>query len=524
MDGDESGWAPPRPTRVDRAADGRPSVRAAAESGPAWAGPAPGGLPSPRRRPRPVSPARAVAISYLALVVVVALIAAVGTLVQPVYGTMAPYGGTAFADVRSQPTASGWRLDLAKTLSPRTPARCIAFHAGAAGEHRELVTASLPTPNATNESAGCQVASSDAPGILTMVDPDSGTVVWTRNLSADLRTTVFSLVWHVSRAAGLVVVGIDGSRGDRLLSIDLGTGRTVSSTSVAHSDEVINFGVSGRMVLSVVPDSGGTLETYYLRRVDHLSKTIWTNSLSSTIFPEVLPDRIIIPMPNETVVIDGATGEQSRWGANLWRNQGILVMGDHVLAVTVSLGVGVAASLVLYDADGHRVWSTPAAEISALDVSRSCVLVSSSSTVTCHEKRTGKARWTAPLDGQVDRTPDGAKTDDILITKTVRAGATALVITQSDGANGHPRFSTTIPRGAGIAGEGTTTGYSLDTSAPTGGATLLAFDLDSGRTLWTLRAPDLAIWGGRLVRITANGFAEELTDGVAARGRAMLRE
>ncbi|MCU1527177.1 MAG: hypothetical protein JWP75_940 [Frondihabitans sp.] len=520
MDVDETGWVPPRPTRAE-GAPGRLS------------GPLPESMADfttsrlstettwgvPRRR---IPLARRVAFGYLALAVVIALVAVLGTVLQPVYGSMKPYGGTSFVDVRSRPTASGWSLDLARTFSRTAPARCLAFHADTVGRHREVVTATLPSPDSSAATAACGEDSPDTPGILTMLDPVTGAVVWKRDLSRDLDMTVSSLVWHASRVAGVVVVGVDGSLGDRLLSLDVDTGRTVSSAAVSQSDEVINFGVSGDLVLSVVPDSGGTLDTYYLRRVGDLSKTVWTGSLSSTIFPEMLPDRLIIPMPTETLTVDGVTGDESRWGADLWRNQGILVMGDQVLAVTVSLGVGVEASLLLYDSSGHRVWSTPAAAISALNVSRSCVLVSSSSTVTCHDKRTGVPRWTTSLNGQVNGTPDGSTTDDVVGTATVHEGATSLDVTVFDGATGQPRFTANIPRGADIVGEGTTTGYTLDSTSPAGMSTLMAFDLDSGLTLWSLTEPDLELWGGHLVQISANGVAQELTDDHSARSHAML--
>lgn len=466
---------------------------------------------------------RRLLLAYLGFVAAVAVVVVIGTAVQPTYGSLSPFGGTHYADVRTQPRPGGWSRDLGAVFAPSAPPECVVFHSQGVDERDELVTATVPTASSSGQNAECELSSPKTPGVLAMIDPTTGLVSWTTDLATELRTTVYSLVAHPSVTAGVIVVGIDGSHGDVLLALDLDTGKILSSGTAGSADEVINFAVSGELVLSVVPDSGGTLETYLLRRIDDLSKAIWTQAMSSTIFPELLPDRVVVPMPNETVVVDGGSGRVSRWGANIWRNQGVQVVGDQVLSVAIGLGVGVTSSLVLYAADGTRVWSVPANDIAALAVSRTCILVSSGDgTLSCHDRATGRTRWSSAMPGEVSGTPDGSTTDDILVTGTVRSGDETLRVTELDAASGRARFSTTIPRGATVAGQARSTGYALDSSGTDGNSRLSAFDLDTGHALWTYSASEVEVWGGRLVDITARGIARELVDGRASAEHGML--
>ncbi|BDZ51100.1 hypothetical protein GCM10025867_33410 [Frondihabitans sucicola] len=480
-------------------------------------------------RSRPVgaarrrSPALRIALAYLAGAAVTGLVVGAGAVVQPVYGSEPAFGGTAFAEVRSTPTAAGWSLPLASEFAPGVPPACVTFRAGAVDEHHELLTADLPSPSSTGQNAECEVSSPETRGRLVMVDPATGRVQWRRSLEHDLGTTVFSLVWHASASAGVVVVGVDGSKGDELLALDVRTGRTVSEVTVDDPDAVINFAVSGHLVVSAVPGTGGTVTTYTLRRTTDLDTDLWTRSISSVLLPQLLPDRFVVPLPEGTVSIDGSTGDQTPWGSDLRNLEGVRVTGDRVVAQTIPRGVGLAASVVMLDARGRTLWSRPSPAISGLSVARRCVVVSTDVVrVTCLDPASGAERWSSEIPGSVVGTPDGATTGDVESIGPVRARDRSLTLSELDGDTGHVRFQTSIPRGSDVVGQAAATGYALGTRSSDGASVLTAFDLDSGRTLWTLGRSELGVWGGHLVEITRAGVARELVDGRSGTRHDML--
>ncbi|WP_344793659.1 PQQ-binding-like beta-propeller repeat protein [Frondihabitans peucedani] len=524
MDGDGTRWAPPRPGRPsslravrDPAGSSGSALRSAAGSAAARSVRA---SPHPRRR---LSTARLVLVAYLAGAAVVALVVGGGAALQPVYGSDEPYGGTTFQEVRQSPSPSGWSVPLAEEFAPGLPTDCPGFRAGGVDARHEIVTATLPPAGSTGSDAACEVSSPSTPGHLVMIDPQTGRITWRRSLERDLGMQVFSVVWHASRSAGAVVVGVAGSRGDYLLSLDTATGRTVSSTRVDAPDDAINFAVSGRLVVSVAPDIGGAVNTYSLRRIDRLGDRLWSRSISSVLFPQLLPDRLVVPLPDRTVSVDGATGAETAWKHDLRDLEGVRVSGETVVAQTVPKGVGLQPSVVLLDRTGRTLWSRPAPSISGLTVSRGCVVLETGSErVTCLDPADGRARWSTAVAGSVVGTPEGSTTSDVETIGPVHARDTALTVSELDGESGRVRFQTSLPRGAAVVGQSTATGYALGTSSATGASTLLAFDLASGRTLWTLSRGQLDVWGGRPVEITRRGVARELVDGRGEPGRGML--
>jgi outer membrane protein assembly factor BamB len=459
-------------------------------------------------------------MSYAAGAAVIGLVVAAGSLAQPVYGSEAPYGGTHYADVRSTPTPSGWTLPLAREFAPGVPGECLTFRAGGVDARHELLAADPPSSTVTDQNPRCGVASPGTRGRLVMVDPATGRVLWRRNLEHDLGSTVRSLIWRASASPDSVVVGIVGSLGSVLLSLDVRTGKTVSSTGVDSPDEAINFAVSGHVVVSAVPDTGGAVETFTVRRSDALSHRLWRQSMSSVLLPELLPDRFVVPLPGGTVSVDGRTGRQTAWRSDLRDLQGVVVSGDRLVAQTIPRGVGLAASVVSLDRTGKILWTRPAPAITGLSTSRNCVMVSTGAIqVTCLDPDDGRERWTTPLAGAVSGTPDGSTTNDVESIGPVHSGDTSLRLSEIDGENGRVRFVTSVPRGADIVGQSVATGYALGSSSASGDSTLTAFDLDSGRTLWSISRPDLGVWGGELVEITSSGLARALVDPGAASGR-----
>jgi len=521
MDADGAGWVPPRPVRP-----ASPSPRL---------DPAPVGVAessrerstdtvaSRVRRPRR-SLAFRVLMAYAAGAAVIGLVVFAGGVAQPVYGSESPYGGTHYAEVRTSPTPSGWTLPLAREFAPGVPGECLTFRAGPLDERHELVTADPPSSTVTDQNPRCGVASPETRGRLVMVDPVTGRVLWRRNLEHDLGSTVRSLVWRASASPDSVVVGIVGSLGSVLLSLDVRSGKTISSTSVDSPDEAINFAVSGHVVVSAVPDTGGAVETFTVRRSDALSHRLWRQSMSSVLLPELLPDRFVVPLPGGTVSVDGRTGKQSAWGVDLRGLQGVVAAGDRLVGQTIPRGVGLAPSIVLLDASGKTLWTRPAPAITGLTVSRRCIMISTGAIqVTCLDPGTGRERWTTPLAGAVSGTPDGSTTDDIESIGPVHSDDTSLTLSEIDGATGRVRFSTTVPRGADIVGQSVATGYALGMSSASGASTLTAFDLDSGRTLWTISRPELSVWGGQLVEITPSGAARALVAPGTGSGRGSTR-
>ncbi|GAA4665485.1 outer membrane protein assembly factor BamB family protein [Frondihabitans cladoniiphilus] len=462
--------------------------------------------------------------AYLALALVTALVVVVGAAEQPVYGGAAPFGGTRFDELRAAPKASGWTLDLASAVAPGIPVECVVLRAGDVDAAHELVTATVPSSSPTGRFTACTRYASAVAARLVMVDPATGRVLWTRDLAGDLGLTSASVVWHASSTRGVVVVGVDALEGDDLVGLDVSTGRTRGRTSVPDPDDVINFAVVGDLVLTASPDADSAVTRYSLRRVDDVSDLVWTEETSSSVFPQLLSHRLLVPLPTGTVSVDGSTGRVTAWPHDLSRDTGVQVAGDRVFAVLPGAGVGLAPTLEAYRADGTVDWRYTAAGIAAVATSRDCVVVSRlGSTTTCLDPTTGRARWSADLPGVVEGTPPGATTSDIEIVAPVRTGDTTLRVSEVDAASGRVRFASVLPRGMVVAGQSRTVGYAIDApDQASGSGRLSAFDLSSGRVLWTVSsvAPPVAaphdtdyfdVWGGHLVALTGRGTVSELT-------------
>ncbi|ARC57241.1 Outer membrane protein assembly factor BamB [Frondihabitans sp. 762G35] len=513
MDVEEGRWVPPRPSRVDvrgAAVDGpgHPAVPSSASSGPL---PGDRGLES-RRADGRRSPLRRVGLLYLGLLALTALVAGAGAAAQPVYGSLAPAGGTTVADVRDRPTPTGWTRALVPLFGEGIPASCFSFRDETIDARHVVVTATVPPPSSTAENQECQVSGARTAGIVVALDPESGAVLWRRDLELDLGTTVSSLIAHAAPSAGAVVIGIDGSGGDTLIALSAANGDTISQGSIDRIDEVINFAVSGSLVLSVVPDSGGTVQTYSLRRLDSLDTLRWRRAMSTAIYPEFLSDRVVVPLVSGTIQVSGETGRETPWGTDIRRVQSVRpVDDDQLLTVTYPRGVGLSSTMTLLDRDGRALWSQPIPQLAALVPSRTCIVASTgAASLTCFDRSTGRSRWTAPISGDVIGTPPGSTTDDIQVIGPVGGTDSTLTIREVDAGSGRIRFTTTMPRGSAVVGQGTTTGYGLDTTGGDGRSRATAFDLDDGRTLWTIAAADVRLWGGRLVEISSSGVAGEL--------------
>ncbi len=512
-------WAPARPVGAD--AVGARLDAGAGTSGPGWLPPRGSAqatrassdgrarTPPPRRR-LPVG--RRIALAYLTLAAVIALVVVAGAASQPVYGSLAPYGGTALVDLRSAPTTDGWSGDMSQRLAPSLPKGCLNVSAGGVDGAHELITAQLPSVGPNGENAACEAKAVASVGRVMMVDPATGRTLWTRDLGALFGTTVFSVVWHRASVLDGVVVGVDGGRGSYLVLLDARTGAVVDRAPVASSDAAVDFAVSGHLVLSAEPNQGGELTTYELRRADSLSRVLWRQQVSASTAPQLLPDRLLVPLPKGTISIDGVTGRVSSWATDLQQIEGARVVGDTVLGVTVPQGVGLGSFVVRLDASGRQMWEVPALAVSGLAASRTCVLMSSVTTMlSCIDPASGRIRWSIPDSGAPEGTPTGATTADVEVLRAVHSGDTSVSVADLDGATGRARFSATLPRGAVVAGQSTGTAYAIDSSSGVDDA-LTAFDTATGRVLWTYRARTIELWGGHLVATGRDGVTRELTD------------
>lgn len=521
MDGDETGWQPARPLPpATFELPVRPLRLGSADAGERGDG---GQDPAPSRKRR--SARSRVLLSYLAGAAVTALLVTGGSAAQPVYGSERPFGGVGYAEVRDTPAADGWSLPLEAEFDAGVSGVCLAVRAGQVDAHHELVTATVPTAGSTGRNAECEAASADVPGRLVMADPATGRVLWRRDLARDLGGKISSLLWHSSTADGArsLVVGVNGSTGDALLTLDVDTGRTLSRTSVDSPDAAIDFAVSGSLVVSVVPDVAGTVNTYTLRQVAVLGDPLWTRSISSVLQPQLLPGSFVVPLPEGTVAVDGRDGHETDWKTDLRGLADVRIDGDRIVAQTLLRDTGGPPTVVSLDRFGDTVWSHPATGITGLTVARRCVVLSIGALrQTCLDPSTGRTRWTTDLAGAVVGTPEGSTTGDVETIAPVHARDATLAVSELDGDTGRVRFVTHLARGATIVGQAAATGYALTTSASDGESTLTAFDLDSGRTLWTLTRERLDVWGGHPVEITAGGVVRELGS-VRTHGRhAML--
>ncbi|WP_162269018.1 PQQ-binding-like beta-propeller repeat protein [Frondihabitans sp. PAMC 28766] len=475
------------------------------------------------RATRRGAPGRRVAVAYAILAAAIAVIAVIGTALQPSYGSLPPEGGVSVLDLRSAPTPTGWSLDLGAVFAPGVPGSCLSFQSGALSPTLELVSATVPITSSTQENALCSPGTSEVEGRLAAIDPRTGHPQWLRSLGGDLNTTVSSLVWHRSAASGDIVVGVNGSRGAFLVDLDGRTGRLIDSAQVDSPDAAINFAVEGNLVLSAEPDAGGALEVYELRDARHLSKKIWSKQLTSSAQPQLLPDRLIVPLSPGTVSVDGRTGRETPWASDLTGIEGARVVDGGILGVTIPQGVGLGSFVELLDADGKSVWQVPALAVSSLESSRSCITMTSvTSKLTCIAPKTGDERWSVDFTGLTDGTPEGSTTDDIATIGPVKTGDTTLRIVTLDGATGATRATAVIPRGSDVVAESIATGFALDASTARGRSSLTAFDLSSGRTLWSISAGTIQHWGARFVEIDATGVAYELVDGRADPSHDML--
>jgi outer membrane protein assembly factor BamB len=537
-DGD-TGWSPARPAGAGRSGldrdgldrdgldqDGLHRPATAPSSVPrdrALLPAQPGRLQPARRRRRPWSTPRRLLAGYVALLLAITVVVGAGTALQPRYGSNAPEGGVSVADLRSAPRLGGWSVKLARLLGPGLPGSCLQLRSDTLSARRVIVTAIVPGASAEGGNVRCEAKASRVAGRMVAVDPETGRVVWTRSLGDDLDERVDSLVWQPADSVDGLVVGVGGSSGARFLTLRGDTGRTVDQAPVDDPDDAIDFAVSGHLILSAVPDLGGSLETYTLRSTRDLGRTLWSQQESIATLPQLLPDRLLVPLSTGTIQVSGDDGRVSAWATDLRGLQGVRTVGSGIIGVTVPAGVGLGSFVVRLDARGRTVWEIPALAVSDLQVTRSCIAMSSLTLkLTCLDPLTGRSRWSRDYRGVVAGTPTGSRASGFDVIGTVTPGDSILRVSGIDGDTGATRFTADIPRGAEVVAQSLGTGYALNAEAPGGGSQLTGFDVSSGRRLWTITRPSIERWGGRFVSIAGDGTARELVAGRSAGGHAML--
>lgn len=515
-----AGWIPARPERetpVWGAPDPARPPAASASAPLADDGPRPGSGPSaprPRRLARLVdTPLRRVLAGLVALVLAIAVVAGVGTALTPRYGDLAPWQvSSPVADLRTKPTAIGWTVDLAREVLPGVPVRCAGFTSSQSTGRFAVVTGQTPPLGSSTRCS--QDSLSQVQSTVAVLDTDTGTVLWHRDLSASFPSRLGAVTLdseQVVTRASRVLVQLTADGSSTLASLSLRTGTVMSSVTLPSGDTTSEPEVEGTLVLynSSVAREGASGWT--LADVRTIDQPRWSGVLDDATRPLLTAGAAFARLGGISSRIDGTTGRVSRLGDGTVS----LAQSTFDAGAVVTTQIEQAGTVVsLWNESGRRVWSR-AGLGAASGLTRDCVIVSlvGTSKGTCLDRSTGRTRWTADVgNGSFAFAVPGQTSSDVMIYRN-KANETELDVL--DGRTGRLRFPLTLAVVNFTNLSSRTTGYvqiASDSGTPTG---IAAYDTVSGRQLWSLEEAstrDTAFWGGQLVRVTRNGIAEQLVD------------
>lgn len=258
-------WSPPRPDRQVASWGGSTPAQAARLEGAAGregvrprADPAPR---PPRARRTPLwrrRPRLAVLAGFAVLVLATVAVAGSGAALTPAYGSLAPYRQSGVADLREAPHPSGWTTDLARSILPGVPVRCVSFASSpSSGRYVLLTGAEQPLGSST----GCSsLTTAQVESTLALFDGRSGLVRWTVDLrrvfpssAGDLTVQQLSFVPEASRVLVLVSAGGRFS----LATLSMATGRVTASVDLERDAVGQGPEVAGTLVLSSSSSSRG---------------------------------------------------------------------------------------------------------------------------------------------------------------------------------------------------------------------------------------------------------------------------
>ncbi|MGY3262979.1 hypothetical protein ACVJ1F_002128 [Frigoribacterium sp. 2355] len=514
------------------------------------------------------SRARRLGLTVGAVAVVTALVAGAGLAMQPRYDE--PVRPAMLVDdLRSEPTASVWRTDLAGAATPGMPSGCAYYaFAGMVGDD------ALVTAQSAEQSDRC----GGAGGRLARVDGDTGDVVWSANVATALGRVVRSvrLTPDADGRTATLVVEVDA--GSTLARLDLRTGEVTDWSAAVESsdpDQVTRIEeVSSTTVLvshqprtRFGPDgSGPTTEEgdvtgYELRALDAPDAVSWRADEPSQATVRLVDDEfyVLTTAGDGSRVIDAATGDVHRLPIDDDTYGWPEAAGDHVV-VTLAAPSGQQLVAFSQDRPGTVDWSADLSGDASLIVSDRCVTVTAPvvsgdpvvagprgsddagdtdaggtadadgpvgrSAVTCLSPSTGETVWstTVPVArGQTvqsgwNPSPSSAF-DDVQVTVSPSSdfGDETSTVTTFDAGDGRVVFEATLPGYSAPLAQGRTTVYQ-QTFGVDGRLAVVALDRSSHRELWRTSGDDVLtyqFWGQHLVVVTQDGVVRRLGDRTA---------
>jgi hypothetical protein len=506
-----AGWTPARPTRVTSGWRGDhqdPAVPAPGRP----PGSAPVAALSPRRRRRRLSPSQRVLAGFVALALAIGLVTLAGASVTPGYGDLRPFQASDVADLRNLPTATGWSTDLARDALPGVPPECASFSASSSSGRDVILTAQSPPLGSSTNCSSATKQQVDA--TVALLDVDDGRILWTRNLATSFPAEVTPVDIAETFVVGsakeaLIQFVVDGKY--TLASLSLATGQVVSSTSIGSDDIGVSPVIEGSLVLYGESTSREGATSWTLVNVRRLGRPVWSEKVDDAAPPVLTAHAVFATVDGRSIRADGRTGRVTAFGSGHVDLTSVLAEAGDLYTVD---NVGGGVVLTAWNDSGTRLWSRSG--VGTLSgVSRSCVIASlpGTTTATCLDRATGQARWRAALGpGALAYGMIGQTNDDVAVYSD---GSHQTRITVLDGTTGRRRYRLTPPQSTYIAVVSRTTGYLVGASQSGTPVDIEAFDTTSGRVLWnrvSKRPGDTELWGGRIVTVTPDGRATELTD------------
>ncbi|BDZ51220.1 hypothetical protein GCM10025867_34610 [Frondihabitans sucicola] len=439
-----------------------------------------------------------------------AVITGLGASLTPVYGNLSPYRESGVVDVRSAPHSTGWTTDLARSILPGVPVRCVSFTSSQSTDSLVLLTgASQPLGSST----GCStLTSSQVRSTIALFDAATGRVLWTKNLgtlfSADAGTVTLQQSAIVSAAGRVVLQATVGGRYS-VATLAIPTGRETGSV-VQPPDQVGQSPViAGTLLLYSGSTSREGSTEWTLVDVRRLGRPLWTAVLPDSDSPWLTRRAAFATIDGRSMRIDGRSGRMTEFGGGSVDLSNTLQDVDGLYTTHV---VQAGTIVTAWDADGRRLWSRSGFG-DLTGVSRDCVVVALPGTtkLTCLDHGDGRSRWTTDVGSLAYATfLPGQTSRDVPVYRSLGNRTEIVMI---DGDTGKREYVLRLEPQTQVIAVSRTTGY-LRTSSETGTATqLTAFDVHSGRTLWTRATGadgDTEFWGGHLVSVDAGQVAREL--------------
>lgn len=468
------------------------------------------------------SPARRLAAVVGALAVATALVAAGAVSVAPDYGDGRPWTGLAVDDLRRSPDATGWTLDLAATLAPDAPRRCLNFWASPAVDGLVAVGTSvdLDFGDALGSPACRSYASEATTSLIGLVETATGTVRWVHDLARDVPDTdALSIpATQVVPAAGRVLVQTQTTGATVLAALDLRDGSLVESTRGRRDLPSVSVDSRGPLQLRTFSGIAGSGDRYQLVEASRLDDPVWEGGVDSGSTPALLDAGALVSQGGETVLVDGSTGEERPFAAS----PDVIAVPPVGVAVTTDDGRRVVAfgieltrangTVSALDERGDAVWSRPTSG-RRLAVTPSCVVVVTrgDTGAECLDPRDGDVRWSTDLGAPFAvEAVSGQRGDEVFVIVQREGGSRLLAL---DGSDGHTRFSSAVGLLDDLSAAGRSVLYLQTDDGRSSGRDVAALDLADGRPLWsTSTSGTVVFWGGHLVRIDERGVARRLVD------------